>query len=225
MPEYMKLNGTQLKLFAALIMVIDHIGAVIFPRIALLRIVGRISFPIFCFMAAEGFAHTKNLKKYMLRLLVAGVVSQPFYSLCFAGNLTYGTLNIMFTFLLSGAAVCVHKKLPQGRKEFAVVAAVLMAVLAMYLHTDYGEYGVILVFLFYLLRENQIALLLITGCFQILAAVGIQRYSAFSLVPIAFYNGKRGRNLKYFFYIFYPLHLSVIYGAAVHLGIYGLPWS
>lgn len=220
MPDCMKLSGTQLKLLAASIMVVDHVGAVLFRECELFRIIGRMSFPIFCFLMAEGVSHTRSMKKYMQRLLLAAIVSQPFYSLCFSGNFLLGRLNVMFTFLLAGIAIWGYQRLPAEGKWVGVLWMFAMAFLAMSLKTDYGEYGVLLVSLFYLLRERKKMMLLLAGLFQLCLARGIQQYSVMSLIPIAFYNEKRGRNIKYFFYAFYPAHLFAIYLLARCLGIY-----
>lgn len=220
MGDFYKLNGTQLKLFAALIMVIDHIGAVILPQYIILRIIGRISFPIFCFMAAEGFYYTSDLKKYMLRLFIAGIITEPVYNLAFTGTLQYMHQNVMFTFLCAAAAVYIGKMFPEKLRVLSVIPFVFMAYIANVLNTDYGAFGVTLIWLFYILRDKKFINIAASGVLQIAGSVGIQRYSVFSLIPIALYNGRKGKKIKYFFYIFYPGHLMIIYIAALYLGIY-----
>lgn len=211
MLEYAKLNGTWLKIFAALLMVVDHIGAVLFPENIMLRIIGRLSFPIFAFFVAEGIAHTKNRVKYMCRLLIAGVVSQPVFSLCVVGNVSIEKVNIMFTFFLAVLIVWIYEKLPENKKLYGFIVAAGIALLSDYFHFDYGDYGVVLVVLYYFLRDTRWVALTAGGIFQIAAGIGIQRYSAVSMIPLLLYNGKPGKNIKYFFYVFYPAHLLVLY--------------
>jgi hypothetical protein len=86
-----------------------------------------------------------------------------------------------------------------------------MALLAEYMNTDYGAYGVLLIYIFYIFREKRTAAFTFSALFQLLAATGIQRLSVFSLIPLLFYSGKQGARLKYFFYIFYPAHLGILY--------------
>lgn len=91
------LNRNALKIIALIAMIVDHIGLVFFPNIAVFRIIGRVSFPIFAFFISEGYYYTKSKKKYIITLLIFAIISQPFYILMI-GNYT---LNILFTFLFS----------------------------------------------------------------------------------------------------------------------------
>lgn len=223
MPDFLRMNGTQLKIFAALIMVADHIGAVILRRQFWLRIIGRMAFPIFCFCMAEGLMRTRNIKKYMLRLLIAGIITEPVFNLAFSGSIRYHSQNVMFTFLLAAMAVWVVQRFGIKGKWKTVGQALAFfaaAVLARKLGTDYGAYGVLLVGIFYLV-PGKTQKLVLSGLYQLAAAGGVQMYSVFSLIPLAMYDGQRGRRLKYFFYIFYPGHLLVLYLVARCMGIYG----
>ena len=97
----MRLNSYQLKCIAIITMLIDHIGAVLFPENLVLRYIGRISFPIFCFLLAEGFYHTKNVKKYMMRLAVFAVLSEIPYDLAFRNTyIEFTRQNVFFTLLI-----------------------------------------------------------------------------------------------------------------------------
>lgn len=220
MNDFYKLNGTQLKLFAALIMAADHIGAVILPQYIILRIIGRMSFPIFCFMAAEGFYYTSDMKKYMLRLFIAGIITEPVYNLAFTGTFHYMHQNVMFTFFCAAAAVYAGKMFPDKFRMLSVIPFLLMAYIAELFNTDYGAFGVSLTWMFYILRDKKFLNIAVSGVLQIAGSIGIQRYSVFSLIPIALYNGKSGKKMKYFFYVFYPGHLMIIYLTALFLGIY-----
>ena len=96
------LSGFDLKIIAVITMIIDHAGAFLFPQAKILRIIGRISFPIFAFLICEGYEHTKDVKKYMLRLLLFAVISEPFFDLAMSGtifSLNNGQ-NVIFTLLI-----------------------------------------------------------------------------------------------------------------------------
>ena len=92
----MGLNSANLKIIAMVTMLIDHVGAVIFPQFIILRIIGRIAFPIFAYELVEGYFHTSNIWRYILRLLVFGVISEFFFDMAFFGYLGPEHQNVMF---------------------------------------------------------------------------------------------------------------------------------
>ncbi|MBQ2453108.1 MAG: hypothetical protein II497_01520, partial [Lachnospiraceae bacterium] len=95
------MTGTALKLIAVVSMLIDHTGDVLFPGQLWLRYIGRLAFPIYCFLIVEGFIHTRNVMKYMARLLVFGIVSEIPFDLAFFGEISYpGYQNVFWTLLL-----------------------------------------------------------------------------------------------------------------------------
>ena len=97
----MKLDSFQLKWIAIITMLIDHVGAIFFPGNLVFRYVGRIAFPIFCFQLVEGFFHTRNIEKYMLRLGIFAIISEIPYDLAFRGNiLDFEHQNVFFTLFL-----------------------------------------------------------------------------------------------------------------------------
>ena len=200
------MNGNGLKLIAAFTMLVDHIGALFFPDVLILRIIGRISFPIFCFMVAEGCFYTKNMGLYLLRLFLFGLISQIPYSLCFGAK-----LNVMFTLFCSALIIGAFQRFNGSVVSLAV--SVLILVLCGSLGLDYGVYGVSLVLVFYFLRANRSASLAVSsGLTLVQSAVSpFQASALLSCIPLALYNGQRGKaNLKYFFYIFYPAHLLLL---------------
>jgi ATP-binding cassette subfamily B protein len=101
MKRYRVLDGTALKLIAMLSMVFDHVGDAFFPGVMWLRMVGRIAMPVFAFCIAEGYAHTRDRKKYLLRMGLFALVSEIPFDLCFHGKPGFGHQNIMLTFFLS----------------------------------------------------------------------------------------------------------------------------
>lgn len=209
------LDGFSLKMLAMITMLIDHAGYVLFPQHFWLRMIGRLAFPIFAFFVAEGFHYTKDPVKYMLRLGVFALISEPCFDITFHGRLTMGATNVMVTFLLAVIGLYIMKK---TNKYMGVAAVIVCAFVADLLHTDYGAFGVCLVFIYSYLRENFLARHGFATLLQILGSVSIQRLSAISTIPLMLYNGKRGIGLKYLFYAFYPCHLVILHIIANFMG-------
>lgn len=207
------LTTFQLKCIAIISMVVDHTGAVLFPGSLLFRYIGRIAFPIFCFLLVEGFLHTRDIHRYMARLLIFAFVSEIPYDLAFRGTfLEFGHQNVFFTLFLGVVLMYVLQKAAEWPVK--AIEVLLVMWLAEVLKTDYGSQGILLIAAFFLLHDR-LWMKLATGtawCFIWNGAV--QKYGALAMVPIALYNGERGRNMKYFFYAFYPLHLLLLYGIA-----------
>lgn len=190
-------------------MVIDHVGALLFPGVWTLRYIGRISFPIFCFLLVEGFVHTRDVRKYMLRLGVFAMISEIPYDLAFHGSIDWGYQNVFFTLLLG---VVLMDMLKRSREVPLKAVEILLAMAAAdILRTDYSFKGILLIALFYLLRENLWMKTVFGGLWNFLWNGSIQGYGALAMIPIAVYNGERGRSMKYFFYGFYPAHLLVLF--------------
>lgn len=205
------INGFALKWIAMASMLIDHMGAVLFPQYIQMRIVGRLAFPIYCFLLAEGAMHTSNIRKYELRLLLFACLSDVPFDLAFFGGITLEHQNVFFTLLLG---VLVIEQFQAHREKWYGIGAFLLAgAAAQYMHTDYGAKGVLMILCFYWLHQfvfvNQAVFVAINYW---LARGGVQAYAGFAAVPLLFYNGRRGPRMKYFFYVFYPLHLTVLYG-------------
>jgi hypothetical protein len=127
----------QIKLLAAILMVCDHIGAVIFPKILILRFLGRLSFPLFAWLIGQGEKNTNNFKLYLLRLVILGVVSQPIYYLTFHSS----ALNILATLAFGLLAIRVNKVI--GSNLFTLI----FAALAQLTNAEYGAYGVFVIIL------------------------------------------------------------------------------
>ncbi len=212
------LSSSSLKLVALLAMVIDHCGLVLYYWLAhfrgypeavytAMRCVGRISFPIYCFLLAEGFVHTKNVKKYALTVLTFAFVSEmPFDYMLRYTPFTLECQNVMFTLFFGICAMYCAKMVKAGKYIFLPLTAVPL-LLAHFGNTDYGAWGVCLILLFYLLREYP--LFMGGGAAVILFAK--HTASIFAVLPIMMYNGERGKiRLKYFFYAFYPVHIIIL---------------
>lgn len=227
-------SGFTLKMIALITMLIDHVAATIvqsvilnsgrielFPVYELMRYIGRMAFPIYCFLLVEGFIYTKNLKKYAFRLFLFALISEIPFDLAFSSkwiDMSYN--NVFFTLLIGLLVITGIRKLEQkldGKKlELVYWLGILLLVYAgmilaeFVLHTDYGASGIIAIVLLYLLRKNRqiaflaavIALTLMAGFSEIVALL--------MLVPILRYNGTRGKQIKYLFYVFYPAHLLIL---------------
>lgn len=210
-------------------MCIDHVGAVFFPwdfpvwiggsAYPLLRLVGRLSFPIFAFLLSEGAVHTSNWRKYALRLLILFVLSEGIYDLLFHGSIFYPqNQNIMLTLLIGllsiQADIWLNRKLPGTVGEvLGILTALLGCAAAELLCADYGLYGILLIYLFYRVRKSRLGQLLVLAGMNAFLYGGIQTFAVFAWIPIALYDGTPGLRNRIFrdgFYLFYPLHLAVL---------------
>ncbi|MDO8619868.1 MAG: TraX family protein [bacterium] len=211
------LSSTGIKLVAILAMVIDHVGLLFFPHQLLWRVAGRIAFPLFAFLVAEGALRTSNVRAYLFRLLGFAIISQFAY-IPFNGA-TGGILspfNIFFTLSAGLLALILWKRLP---RTISVPAIILLCALADILSFDYGAYGVLTVLISNLALQRRklgiTALLLFPQAVTLLrfalGAISIQGYASMSVPLVAIYNGERGRKLpRHLFYWFYPVHLLVL---------------
>ena len=231
------LTSNMLRVIAVLLMISDHVWATYMSFGNWMTYIGRMAFPIFAFQIAEGFVHTKNFKKYALRLLGFALISElPF-------NLFYSSRwfnpyhqNVMFTLLLGLLAIKVIDNLKKNHtaKDIAlsVLWLLLIVVASVIGFVDYGFNGVLIVVLFYVCRNFSFAWVL-----QLVGMVAInvvffegqmiplelfgkvfelptQAFAVFSLVPIWLYGGRKGMSnkvLQYGFYAFYPVHMIILY--------------
>lgn len=203
-------NNFTLKMIAIAAMAIDHIGAILFPQYLGLRIIGRIAFPIFAFTLVEGFLHTKDVKKYMMRLGILALISEVPFDLAFYGApLEFSHQNVFFTMFLGIAMLYLYLKNISRWKQFIVVLGMLL--LADFLCTDYSSAGLLMIFWYYQFRGKRIWQLIGMALINIFYMGYLQVYACFSALPIAMYNGERGPKCKWFFYWFYPVHLLILY--------------
>ena len=217
------LNNNQLKLLAMFFMLLDHIGVQLFPGCIVLRIVGRIAFPIFAYMIAEGCFYTKNRGKYLGMIAALAVGCQLVYY--FAMGSLYQSVLITFTLsiLVIFAVDFFIKKRTFGRgclMAVAILGVMFAAVVAPILwksqgfQIDYGILGVMLPIAVYYMPNKAWKITAVAALLSIRAAIyGEIGWFALAAVPLlALYNGQRGKyRLKYLFYIFYPTHLVAIY--------------
>lgn len=221
------ITGNQLKILAALFMTVDHIGLELYPNVPILRIIGRLAMPIFAWMIAEGCAHTRNKRRYLLTMLLAAVA----YQLVFWLQFRVTGLSIFATFSLS-IGLIYGLDYANKRKDalsFLVLAAIFALVcvpcviLPQVFHikrfaVQYGLCGVLLPGLIYVGQTKREKLFL-ASCGMAMMALssgGIQWYALMCLPLLALYNGQRGKwKMKYFFYLYYPLHRIAIIAVKV----------
>ena len=201
------MTGFQLKLLAMLAMTADHIGAVFFPEIPLLRWIGRLAMPVLCFFIGEGLRHTRSPRRYLLRLTGFALLSELPFDLAFYGGIEWGHQNVYFTLALGLLALWAI----QSRDMEGWLLALTAALAAELLGCDYGMYGVLLILLldrFHRARSEQLAAAALLN----LAFFGLQTQtlSLIALPLLWLYNGKRGRDDRRLSYLYYPAHLCVL---------------
>ena len=217
-----KLTSNQLKLLAMLTMTLDHIGVQMFPGVLWLRIVGRLAFPIYAYMIAEGCAHTRNRRKYLLQMAGLALLCQLVYF--FAMGSLFQCILVTFTLSILLIYACDTGSRPLTALALLGVAFVTVALPRLLPGTDfaidYGFFGVLVPVAAYLGETRREKLLFTAGALVVLAWLvgGIQWYSLAALLPLALYGGQRGkRRMKWLFYLYYPLHLAAIYGISLLL--------
>ena len=185
----------------------------------ILRVVGRIAFPIFAFTLNEGYVHTRDLKKYLLRILGFAMGIQVLFILF--GYSSY--INIFFTLSLGLVTIYILnlKKILVKGPFMQIIKAILVTAilyLAQKLQLDYGAYGILLIMIFNIFRNDKLKILMNFLILNVLNMVfpnvfqiaDMQIFSLISLIFIFMYNGKKGRSMKYFFYLFYPVHFFIL---------------
>lgn len=208
-----------LKIIGLTSMIIDHYGAIFHDGVDIYRIIGRLAFPIYAFLLVEGYRHTRDVKKYAIRLFVFALVSELPFDLAFYGKLGFVHQNIFFTLFIG--LILMHlldNKISNYKinDSLLIIGAFFIAMLT---SVDYNFIGIIYILTFYYTKDfsnpkkilTQALILFLTN----LSLVGFgQQYSLIALPFIYFYNGKLGKSNKFlqlFFYVAYPLHLLIFY--------------
>ena len=219
------LSGTALKRIACLSMLVDHLGAsllenglfrcsAIDPRLVgldqLLRLVGRLAFPIYCFLLVEGFLHTHDLKKYALRMLGFALISEWPFDWAFFSGVYWGHQNVYFTLLglLAMKALDTYQTPERKPALKGILGAAACFLAAALLHCDYDVLGLALILALYMTRKDKRAQCIAGAVFSLFEPVAPL---AFGLVW--FYSGERGGSSKleqWAFYWFYPAHIFVL---------------
>lgn len=220
-----------LKLIACVTMLIDHFGHAIVPYLPvpymanlyyLCRIIGRVAFPIYCFLLVEGMKKTRNPKKYILRLGIGILLAELPFDLLIKGGISWEYQSVMVTLTLGAVMLwCMHKTEKKWLKLLMILPCAILAELA---KCDYGAGGIVMIAVFALFDRpvlQTVALFLVN--WQLLPSAGIilfgvvvviQLFATLAMIPIAFYNGKKlthNRVVQWGFYLFYPVHLLILW--------------
>lgn len=220
-----------LKLIACITMLIDHFGASIVLELQIphmeavyyiCRCIGRIAFPIYCFLLCEGMAKTRDPKKYILRLGIGMLLSELPFDFLFEGGFTWASQSVMVTLTLGAVMLlCMQKTEKKWLKLLMVLPFTLLAELA---KCDYGAGGIVMIAVFALFDRPilQTAALFLVN-WQLLPSAAIivfgvvviiQLLATFSMVPIALYSGRKlshNKAIQWGFYLFYPVHLLILW--------------
>ena len=233
------ISSAGLHVLAMGLMLCDHLWAALFPAQEWLTCIGRLAFPIFAFLAAEGFRHTRDLRRYLLRLLGAALLSEIPFNLIYGGSVIYPYhQNVLWTFLLALLLLALIEKCrARFRPVFAVPACAAIVILGFLLGfaamLDYYGIGVLMVFTFYFFKKrNWISRLgqllclyylnvtLLGGYCYVVSLFGRefelaqQGFALFALIPIWLYRGRQGlhgKAFRFFCYAFYPAHMLLLF--------------
>lgn len=228
------LSGSSIKIIAMISMFIDHLAVAMLRGneklisspyanewslvYKVMRGTGRIAFPLFCFLLIEGFFHTSNLKKYLTRIGIFAIISEiPFNLVEYKTLYGYQHQNVLFTLFVGLITVSQFDKIKgfELKDEFRRWGILFLGcIVAQILHMDYGAFGIVTIFSCYYLRNVE---------WQrnfVLVVLGLSEKTAWiSVIPLLFYNGKRGLNIKWLWYMFYPTHLFLLWGIKILLQI------
>lgn len=214
-----------LHILAMLLMLCDHLQLTLLPELPVLRCIGRLAFPLFAFMAVEGYLHTRSLKKYLLRLLMLAVISEIPFDLLVSGSVFYPVhQNVIWTIILGLCCIRAFENIAAGRKMMlsavVIIAALGAAILA---GVDYSSAGVLTLLAFYAFRGNtlwcRLLQLLSLGFINLALLGGIgfsypyQALAVLSLPIIWLYDGSQGPHngvIKTANYLFYPAHMLIL---------------
>lgn len=233
------ISSTGLHFLAMGLMLCDHMWAMLFPAAEWLTCIGRIAFPIFAFLIVEGYTHTNDFRKYLMRMLIFALISEIPFNLMYANSIFYPFhQNVLWTFLLSLLLIKLIEKIDKKFNSLAAagltVGVVLVGFLFGYLSmVDYYGVGIVTVLIFYVFRDKNWKCFL--GQFVCLYILNVnilggyyynvdifgfhleivqQGIALFALFPIWLYQGRQGSNRKgvrFFYYAFYPAHMLILY--------------
>lgn len=221
--QFPGLTSNQLKIIALIAMTCDHVGKELLPQFQILQIIGRLAFPIFAYMVAEGCIHTKSKKKYLLTMIILAFLCQIVYYI--AEKSLYQC--VLVTFSVSIMLIITLDYAIKSKKIWGYILCISAFVLAIFVclilpwilaetdfYIDYGIFGVLLPVCVYLGKTRKWKLILMSIPLVFLAVTmgNIQWFALLTPFILAIYNGKRGVwKMKNLFYIYYPLHLAGIY--------------
>lgn len=216
------MSSFALRLTALVCMCVDHVGLALFPAVGAFRCVGRLAFPLYCFLLTQGYLHTRDLRAYARRLLLLAVVSELPFDLLIFGRMASGVeQNVLFSLLFGLAALYAAEKL-RGRLPLSALVSAALCMGAMITRVSYGWLSIALCLCAYYAGEKKLPLLLSYACVMLVYSLslllsgvtmswGLVSFCAlFSLPLLLLYNGRRGLRsplLTGLFYAAYPLHI------------------
>ncbi len=215
MNKFKIFNNTTIKLIAITLMLLNHIERVFFPDSTLFVKIGEIGFPLFAFCIAEGFYYTRNRKKYLRNLFLFAVISEIFFDFALYHKINWIHQNVLFTFVISVLFLMLYEYINTLKKSQTVKSLLIVLSFIVFLFistlsfTDHNTYGLILIFIFYVFRDKPIIKYPLSAIILLISYK--YGYALLSIPILMMYNGKKGYNLKYFFYAFYPVHLFILY--------------
>ena len=206
-----------LKWIAIITMTVDHVGVILYPEFTVLRFIGRFSFPLFAYLLILGIENTRNIRYYFTRLFIFALISQvPFFLALGYGP--FDSLNIFFTLSSGLLFIYFFKK----SSVFVLVPVFVSLVLPF----DYGIYGIVVIGCIFILKENTkfgvFSLVLLNTLFLVPWSI---QFLSISAIPLILLHKNGSLNItketteqftiplwrKYFFYVYYPLHLTLLY--------------
>lgn len=240
------LSRSALKNIAIISMLIDHVGALIIYNLYLvacyvdgefllgdlmptkakilyaiyfvMRCIGRIAFPIFCYMVVEGFLHTHSRPKYLLRLVIFALISEIPFDMDFgSGMIDFSCQNVIWLYVIAVLMMWVIERFGETQKSTekrVVVTVIAIVVAGLLAYTcDYSFGGILLIASMYLFRDKKTYYWL--GCIVSLIVIALisswtELFAIVALLLLELYNGEKGKGSKYLFYIFYPAHLTLL---------------
>jgi hypothetical protein len=237
---YFDISSAALHIIAMLSMLIDHTMKNVLEIDSWVFVLGRLAFPIFAFMAAEGYFHTHSYRKYILRLFVFAVISEVPYDLMKSGTIfdTYDQ-NVLWTFLFALLCIRLIDFVKAKQKMWAyILTAVVVSLIGLAVgslsYVDYGGMGVLMVLIFYFFHERKwwcmlaqfillflinvfmlgaLSPVILVSVFGLQSEIPLQGFAVFSLIPIWMYHGRQGhhsRPFQYACYAFYPVHMIIL---------------
>ena len=219
------MSSFALHIWAMLLMLCDHLQLTLLPDLPILRCVGRLAFPLFAFMAVEGYLHTRSLKKYLLRLLMLAVISEIPFDLLVSGSV-FDPMhqNVIWTIILGLCCIRAFDNISAGLKKMlsavVIIASLAAAIIA---RVDYSSAGALTLLAFYAFRGNTVRcrlMQLLSLAFISLVLLGgiefafpYQALAVLSLPIIWLYDGSQGPHngfIKAANYLFYPAHMLIL---------------
>ena len=220
-----RLSSFSLRIIALACMCVDHAGLALFPNVGLFRCIGRIAFPLYCFLLAQGFIHTRSLRSYGRRLLLFALLSEiPFDLLIFGQLSSIMEQNVLFS-LLFGLMALTAAKAYREKPFSACLIIVSLCMAAMVSRVSFGWLSIALCLCAFYTQGNRLLLLFsyaislltytlslyLSGVTQSWVLVSFCSLSA--LLPLLFYSGRCGPRhpvLTFAFYASYPLHMLAL---------------